>query len=249
MADRRIPWSRILAEGVVIVGSILVAFALDAWWSDQELAREVDEDLASLESEVSLNLGELRQTREIQRRIADALVATSGRLAVDPAARVMVPDTLVWWSAFNNPTFDPSFGSIEALTASGRLAAIEDPVLRQEIAKLRGRFGDLIEEQIIARQIVVEQIYPLLGAEGFDLARFRTTMQGYVTPRPSLGTGTTFMAVPSSGDVPIPNSPDLRFALDMRAMWYLASNQEFAGVEQALEGTLEMIDAYRSGRE
>ena len=28
----RIPWSRLLFEGVVVVISILVAFAIDAWW-------------------------------------------------------------------------------------------------------------------------------------------------------------------------------------------------------------------------
>jgi hypothetical protein len=28
----RIPWLRILVEGAVIVGSILLAFGIDAWW-------------------------------------------------------------------------------------------------------------------------------------------------------------------------------------------------------------------------
>ena len=38
-----IPWSRYLVEGGVIVGSILLAFAIDAWWEDrseQALERE-----------------------------------------------------------------------------------------------------------------------------------------------------------------------------------------------------------------
>ena len=29
---RQIPWLRVFVEGVVIVGSILLAFGIDAWW-------------------------------------------------------------------------------------------------------------------------------------------------------------------------------------------------------------------------
>ena len=37
---RQIPWLRILAEGVVIVGSILLAFWIDAAWELRGTARE-----------------------------------------------------------------------------------------------------------------------------------------------------------------------------------------------------------------
>ncbi len=37
----QIPWLRVFVEGVVIVGSILLAFGVDAAWSDrQDRARE-----------------------------------------------------------------------------------------------------------------------------------------------------------------------------------------------------------------
>ena len=31
----QIPWLRVFVEGVVIVGSILLAFGIDAWWEDR----------------------------------------------------------------------------------------------------------------------------------------------------------------------------------------------------------------------
>ncbi len=37
MADpmtKQIPWRRVFVEGVVIVGSILLAFGIQAWWDD-----------------------------------------------------------------------------------------------------------------------------------------------------------------------------------------------------------------------
>ena len=40
---RQIPWPRILVEGVVIVGSILLAFGIEAWWDGrQERSSERD---------------------------------------------------------------------------------------------------------------------------------------------------------------------------------------------------------------
>ncbi len=35
-SSRGLPWLRILVEGVVIVGSILLAFAIDAWWDGRQ---------------------------------------------------------------------------------------------------------------------------------------------------------------------------------------------------------------------
>ena len=43
----QVPWPRILAEGSAIVVSILLAFAIDAWWEER---READESAAQLES-------------------------------------------------------------------------------------------------------------------------------------------------------------------------------------------------------
>ena len=32
----QIPWLRVFVEGVVIVGSILLAFGIDAWWDERQ---------------------------------------------------------------------------------------------------------------------------------------------------------------------------------------------------------------------
>jgi hypothetical protein len=40
---RKIPWGRILAEGILIVVSILLAFSIEAWWARRgERRDEVD---------------------------------------------------------------------------------------------------------------------------------------------------------------------------------------------------------------
>ena len=43
-ANEKIPWKRLSAEAAAIVGSILIAFAIDAWWEEQK-DRELEQEL------------------------------------------------------------------------------------------------------------------------------------------------------------------------------------------------------------
>ncbi len=49
-SNRKIPWPRIFVEGVVIVGSILLAFGIQAWWDGRQEAERLQQTLISLEA-------------------------------------------------------------------------------------------------------------------------------------------------------------------------------------------------------
>jgi hypothetical protein len=53
---------RLIAEGVVIVASILLAFGLDAWWDATQQSRETADLLAALDEEFALAAEELEGT-------------------------------------------------------------------------------------------------------------------------------------------------------------------------------------------
>ena len=38
--------AKLALEGAVVVASILIAFALDAWWAERQLEQEIAEDLS-----------------------------------------------------------------------------------------------------------------------------------------------------------------------------------------------------------
>ena len=62
----QIPWLRVFVEGVVIVGSILLAFGIDAWWDgSKERADELDY-LRALRSEFQAAAVELADDEEIR---------------------------------------------------------------------------------------------------------------------------------------------------------------------------------------
>ena len=54
---RQIPWLRVFVEGVVIVGSILLAFGIEAWWDDHQDRAEEQRIFVGLKSEFEQNLG------------------------------------------------------------------------------------------------------------------------------------------------------------------------------------------------
>ena len=54
MSERK-AWRRLLVEGVVIVGSILLAFSVDAWWDRTKTLAEEQEVLRALHVELSSN--------------------------------------------------------------------------------------------------------------------------------------------------------------------------------------------------
>ena len=50
--NEKIPWKRIAIEAAAIVASILLAFAIDAWWADRQRLIEEKSVLQSLYPEV-----------------------------------------------------------------------------------------------------------------------------------------------------------------------------------------------------
>jgi hypothetical protein len=58
MSESRKPvdWKRLLIEGLVIVVSILLAFSIDAWWRQQQEARDADDQVARVVAELNANI-------------------------------------------------------------------------------------------------------------------------------------------------------------------------------------------------
>ena len=157
-------WPKLLAEGTVIVLSILVAFVLDAWWDGRQFRRELAEELSSVARELDKNRKLVRsEIRALERIIAggEAFVELAARQS--GSATVPVTDSLAYVVGFWSPTLDLSFGAVDALIASGRLSQIRDAELRLGLAGLQDAFEDGVEGEVNALQIVDRQLFPLLA--------------------------------------------------------------------------------------
>ncbi len=130
-SSRSIQWSRLIAEGAVIVVSILFAFAVDAWWdARQERVREetyIRQLVAELEGtlENNANFGER----------ADAIDWAAARLVQSYYEATPPPrDSVAHWLSLDMYfVVQPQLGTLEMLIATGDLALIRNDSLRTRI--------------------------------------------------------------------------------------------------------------------
>ena len=234
----RLRISRLFAEGLVVVASILIAFALDAWWDDRQLAEEMAEDLAIVEHELSENLRLVDLSIGVMEEVVKAsnnIVATLNANSQEPRAEI--EGSTLFWGIFASPTLDPSFGGIDSWIAAGRLAGIESIELRQRLASIRGKVSDVTEEQMVAREMLTREIYPLIREEIGDIANVEQLFaSGYVARF-----GTAVQEIPDVGTVSLPNSGAIRFQIQARTLYFQAGIQEMLDFRRELEAIQSLL--------
>ena len=154
----QIPWLRVFVEGVVIVGSILLALGLDTW-RDERVERVAARDELQ---QVAVDLAEnarlleylVRQEDRIARAVAELQVQVS---AAENGDVVSVPDTFV--TAFlYHPDYDPVVASIERLLSSGRLPFVGNLQLQTALSRWPRELEDLLGNTALQDQGVTEHI-------------------------------------------------------------------------------------------
>lgn len=187
-----VSWARISAEAVAIVGSILLAFAIDAWWDDLK-DRELEQELlASLIKEFRSTAAafELQSTRHEQRRTAALKLSALN----DELIRELGPENLrqLWLQAYSHDISDPPQGALSGAIASGQLSLIRDSELRSRLAGWSGRLTDLQRTEqgmadymdiVMASDMSDRALLPYLSAvstEEFGVALLATSTKNHM---------------------------------------------------------------------
>ncbi len=240
----QIPWLRVFVEGVVIVGSILLAFGIQAWWDDQQLGREIRQELLNVQLELDTNVGLAEFQIDIMERsiaASQSLVATMESAVAE--ATINTADTLVWLASAT-ASFDASLGALDALIASGRLAAIDDAEMRLRLAGLRSVVEDAVETQEWSRELFFNQQYPLqYNSPGYDDASLGQVSAAFFSAERVVGRPLT-----SYGQLDYPNTQALRSLIRQRASLYNIAVGEMRGLVQETKGLITLIGDYTSGR-
>ncbi len=144
MSDsEKIPWKRIAIEAIAIVGSILLAFAIDAWWDGQKDRETEQELLVSLiqEFEGAATEFDIRWTEAEQRRNAATQLAALNDKTIVQAD----PDTLhrLWIQAYSPSISDPPEGALTSAIATGRMSLIRNKLLKSLLTGWSGRLRNL----------------------------------------------------------------------------------------------------------
>ncbi|MEJ2481611.1 MAG: hypothetical protein P8049_00405 [Gemmatimonadota bacterium] len=157
---------RLFLEGIVIVASILLAFALDTWWDERSERVEEQAVLVNLREEFEAAEAQFDLYFGFHRRIEASLGQTLGAARAAFArnlATISVPDTALAL-AYLSPTYDPRLGTLEGLLSSGRLRLIRDPELRRALAGWNGLLREASEEEMKSLRHVADHLDPVLRA-------------------------------------------------------------------------------------
>lgn len=133
---RTLPWARIVAEGVVIVLSILFAFSIDAWWDGRadRLREDAYLDMLAADLRATLDNNTLFGTRaDSTDRALAKLVRAWYRPDLPP------DDSIAEWYLQGTGAWvvQPSLGTVQALVSTGDLELIRSQELRAAILEYR----------------------------------------------------------------------------------------------------------------
>jgi len=166
-----VDWRRLVLESLAVILSILLAFAIDAWWDGyQERGRE-RELLEGLLGDFQTSRAGLESRRELAER--NALGTQLLRNAVEEhrgVGAVEVPDSLVL-AVIGGPTYEADTNTLDAALASGEIELLRSAELRAELATWRRSLADNAEDEREVRRITNEQLVPAL-ARSVELGPF-----------------------------------------------------------------------------
>ena len=227
----------------MIVASILLAFAIDAWWGGVKDRATESEILVGLEAEFERHVAELERREARSERFVDRLTALLTLHAGAPELpelpelpEVPVLDTMLL-AAIYTPTWDPG-GGVNALQASGRIELIRNPDLRDRLAEWPAVVEDRREGGVQIRRLVRRSIVPHLGTMGISLSRAFGTVMNWPPPIQSeAGAARVYRALATDSR--------LRALLEFRLAWQIVTVGDYASARREAFEVLELIRASR----
>jgi hypothetical protein len=182
-----IPWKRLTIEGAAIVLSILLAFWIDAWWQQKMALAEADALISGLHSDFQESQSHLEEWLAGNER---TLRATTKFL--DQLRGAAINDEVLvsheWLlGAIVAPTYSPTDTSLKTAIATGKIELIDDSELRNALAIWRQQIDDTLEDELLIREVVVNQLVPVLSQQVRLGASFEyKTMFNWFTARQSV---------------------------------------------------------------
>jgi hypothetical protein len=171
--NQSIPWPRIVAEGTIIVVSILLAFWIDAWWSEQQTRAEESEAISQLVADFQTNANRLKIIRGVHEAALEAAYEILARAGMGGQPQSEASTAELVYVSLRAWTYDPVLGGTNSLIQSGRLRILSNNALRVALAGWPDIVEDLSGDEWGENRTTFERIAPYLIAEGaiFDALR------------------------------------------------------------------------------
>jgi hypothetical protein len=175
-------WRDAFRDVFLIVISILIAFALDAWWNDQlDRERELNH-IQTLLAEFQVNRERLDTYLTQANRSFDATMKVLALMGPSPAEISADRLASLINGSFDVGTFTPHGGAVQALLASGELSLMQNHELSALLSQwpvLSNSIHDLAEFQATNR----EELHYYLVRLGVPVSRIAENLAWLNLPR------------------------------------------------------------------
>lgn len=160
---------RILLEGVVIVLSILLAFAIDAGWDERQERRAEQEILQALSAEFETYKEGFNDRAEFYDHMSESIVWLLDEAEFLPSEVERLDQALLAFVGV--PTLETGSGVHAELVASGRVSLISDLTLRRLVSTWQGLLAETTDNEVAVRQYATEVLIPYLASRGMPIGR------------------------------------------------------------------------------
>jgi hypothetical protein len=145
--------------------SILLAFAIDAWWQRQSELEQADALIASLHADFTSSQSHIERWLVGNTKTLNALTEFRDHLAGTAIDGELVVSMEWVVAAIGAPTYSPTDATLQAAISSGQIELIEDVELRTRLALWRQQLDDTQEDELLIREVVVHHLVPALSQQ------------------------------------------------------------------------------------
>lgn len=156
---------RVAGEIAIVTLGVIIAFALNAWWTERGERRQEQVHLRALVGDFEWNLGALRGLVERQERVSQAALDLLELARSEPDAAVERVQPLMDW-VFTSVRFEPVTGAYDALLNSAGLTLVQNAELRASLTMFAARHEDRYSERF-ADELYLSLIRDFVGQIGF----------------------------------------------------------------------------------
>ena len=181
MSERRT--ARGLAvEGLVIVASILAAFAVDAWWDGRQETRRERAVLQGILDDFRQSETDLAFKSELARWMATDSRAVLERVRAAAEGSTIIASTRELAAVVGVPTYDANTATLDAAVSSGEFELIRSRAIRDALSSWLRAYRDNAEDERAVRDLGHASLFPALS----DAARLGDTFDAVLDP-PEVG--------------------------------------------------------------
>lgn len=231
---RNIAWGPLVAEATVIVVSILLAFAIDAWWEERGerkaevvLLERLRADYIELQSALTLVENEHREASE-------ACVFFMGRPLGELLPATAEIDRMVALVFLASRTFNPGSGALASFHSGEGVRLVRNQSLADKLLAWSGIVEELQEEEANLQKGVAERWTPFIASRvnvGPYVAQFGDLMQGIPG----------HISAPTTREPLIVDNEFMNHVLD-RFKWQQIALRDIKPVRAAIEEILVLLD-------